>query len=101
MTAIVTFVDIAGYFDVFAIFRVRTHLADFVGATNRPVLIEHRPLSDHVFLPLEIERTNHVRGVFDFFATVVFNTVNPGRTTSGCDDAALIKPCACEATENE
>ena len=100
-TVIVTFVDIAGYFDVFATFSVTTHFVALDGATKRPETMEHDPDSDQVFFPVEIDFTNHVNGVFDFFATTVFRTVNPGLTTIGCDEAVLIKPCACEATVNE
>ena len=92
MTAIVTFVDIAGYFDVFATFNVRTHFPALVGATNREEEIEHGPDSDQVFLPLEMVFTSPVREVFDFFVTVVFRTLNPGRTTIGCDEVALSTP---------
>jgi hypothetical protein len=92
-TAIVTFVDIAGYFDVFATFSVKTHFVALEIATRRPDEMEHGPDSDQVLFPVE--------GVLDFFATTVFSTVNPGRTTIGCDEAVLIKPCACEATVNE
>lgn len=89
----------AGYFDVFATFRVRTHLPDFVGATNRLVLIEHGPLSDHVFLPVEIDRIIQVRGVFDFLATTVFITVNPGRATTFADGALLPADVRVEMTK--
>jgi hypothetical protein len=94
----VTFVDIAGYFDVFATFSVTTHLVALEIATNRPDEMEHGPDSDHVFFPVEIDFTNHVNGVFDFFATTVFRTVKPGRTTIGCDEDTLSTPCACDDT---
>ena len=87
-----TFVDIAGYFDVFATFNVTTHFVVFAGATKRPDAMEHEPVSDHVFLPVEIDRTIQVNGVFDLFATTVFRTVNPGLTTIGCDPEILSKP---------
>lgn len=87
-----TFVDIAGYFDVFATFNVSTHFVVFAGATKRPDAREHEPVSDHVFLPVEIDVTNKVNFVFDFFATTVFRTVNPGLTTIGCDAETLNKP---------
>ena len=96
-----TFVDIAGYFFVFATFSVTMHFVAFEIATSRPDEMEHGPDSDHVFFPVEIDFINHVNGVLDFFAITVFNTVNPGRTTIGCDEAVLIDPCACEATVNE
>ncbi len=96
-----TFVDIAGYFDVFATFSVTTHFVAFEIATRRPDEMEHGPDSDQVLFPVEIDFTNHVKGVLDFFATTVFSTVNPGRTTIGCEEVTLIKPCACEATVNE
>ena len=100
-TVIVTFVDIAGYFFVFATFSVTTHFVFLLGATSRPDVIAHGPDSDHVFFPVEIDFTNHVNGVFDFFATTVFSTLKPGLTTIGCEEDALSKPCDCDATENE
>ena len=84
-----TLVDIAGNFDVFATFKVRTHFPDFEGATSRPALTEHGPDSVQVFLPVETDRTNHVSGVFDLFATTVFKTVNPGRATTVADGVLL------------
>ena len=95
-----TLVDIAGNLDVFATFSVTTHFTDLVGATSRPVLMEHGPDSDHDFLPLEIERTNHVSGVLDFFATRVLRTVNPGRATT-FTDGALLPADVCEETMKE
>lgn len=84
-----TFVDIAGYFDVFATFSVTTHLVALETATNRPDEMEHGPDSDHVFFPVEIDFTNHVNGVFDFFATTVFRTVKPGRARIFVEAALL------------
>ena len=95
-----TLVDIAGYLDVFATLSVTTHFTDFVGATSRPALREHGPDSDHVFLPLEIERTNHVSGVLEFFATSVLRTVNPGRATT-FTDGALLPADVCEEMMKE
>lgn len=89
---IVTLVDIAGYFFVFATFSPITHVPFFVGATRREALIEHGPDSDHVFFPVEILRTNHVSGVFDFRATAVLRIANPGRATTPTD--ALLIPTA-------
>ena len=93
-----TFVDIAGYFDVFATFSVTTHFVVFEIAIRRPDEMEHGPDSDQVLFPVEIDFTNHVNGVFDFFATTVLRTLKPGRTTIGCDEVTLSKPCACDAT---
>ena len=97
---IVTLVDIAGYFFVFATFSVITHVPFFDGATSRDALIEHGPDSDHVFFPVERLRRNVVRSVLDFFATAVFRTVNPGRATI-LDDAALVPAVVCAATAKE
>ena len=79
MTVIVTFVDIAGYFDVFATFNITLHVVAFDGATNREEEMEQAPDSDQVFLPFEIVFTKEERVVLDFFDTDVFNTVKPGR----------------------
>lgn len=64
-----TLVDIAGYFDVFATFKVSLQDVTFDGATKREAEIEQSPVSDHVFLPLEIVLTKNDSGVFDFFTT--------------------------------
>ncbi len=98
--AIVTLVDIAGYFFVLATFSLITQVPFFVGATRREALIEHGPDSDHVFFPVEILRTNHDKGVFDFFATAVFRTINPGRARIP-SDALLIPTADCADTLNE
>ena len=71
----------AGYLVVLATLSVITQVLFFVGATSRDDFIEHGPDSDQVFLPVETLRTKRVRSVFDFFATTVFKTVNPGRAT--------------------
>jgi hypothetical protein len=97
---IVTLVDIAGYFFVFATFRVNTHVPFFDGATSRDALIAHGPDSDHVFVPVDTVRTNVLRSVFDFLATAVLRTVNPGRATI-LDDAALVPAVVCAATAKE
>jgi hypothetical protein len=97
---IVTRVDIAGYFFVFATFRVITHVLFFVGATSRDALIVHGPDSDHVFVPVDTVRTNVLRSVFDFFDATVFKTVNPGRATI-LDDDSLIPEEVCAATAKE
>lgn len=89
---IVTLVDIAGYFFVLATFSLITQVPFFVGATRREALIEQGPDSDHVFFPVEILRTNQDRGVFDFRATAVFRTRNPGRAAIPTD--ALLIPTA-------
>jgi len=96
----VTLVDIAGYFDVFATFSVNLHVAAFAGATRRDETMEHGPDSDHIFLPLEMVFTNHVTGVFDFFAIVVFNTMKPGRTTTLTDEG-LTPADVCDESEKE
>ena len=90
--------DIAGYFDVVATYKVRMHFPTFVGATRRDAAMEQGPDSDQVFLPLERERTNDVSGVFDFFATTVFSTVNPGLATTLTEEG-LTPAEVCEVTE--
>jgi hypothetical protein len=97
---IVTLVDIAGYFFVFATFSVITHVLFFVGATSRDALIEQGPDSDHVFFPVETVRMSVVRRVCDFLTTDVFRTVNPGRATIA-DEAELIPAVVCAATVKE
>jgi hypothetical protein len=71
---------------------VTTHFAVFDGDTNRLAAMEQGPVSDHVFLPVEMDFTNHVNGVFDFFAVTVFSTLKPGLTTIGSDEETLNKP---------
>lgn len=93
-----TFVDIAGYFDVFAIFNVSTHFPALIGATKREEDMEHGPDSDHIFFPLEIVFTKNDKGVFDFFATVDFKTVKPGRATTFTDEG-LLPADVCDTTE--
>jgi hypothetical protein len=97
---IVTLVDIAGYFFVFATLKVITHEPFFEGATSRDALIVQGPDSDHVFVPVDRLRTNVLRSVFDFLDTTVFKTVNPGRATI-LDDASLIPEEVCAATAKE
>jgi hypothetical protein len=89
MMLIVSLVDIAGCFFVFATFRVITHVLFFDGAINREALMEQGPDSDHVFLPVEILRTNPLRRVFEFLETTVFSTRNPGRAAMA-GDAELV-----------
>lgn len=95
-----TFVDIAGYFDVLATLRVRTHFAVLLGATNRDAEMEHSPDSDQDFFPFEIVFTKNDNGVLDFFDTFVFNTVNPGRATT-FTEVVLLPADVCDTTENE
>ena len=76
----VTFVLIAGYFFVFATFRINTHLVFFFGAMSFVPLMLQGPDSDHCFFPVEMEvRCDESREVLPFF-TMVFFTVKPGRT---------------------
>jgi hypothetical protein len=100
MMLIVSLVDIAGCFFVFATFRVITHVLFFDGAINREALMEQGPDSDHVFLPLEILRTNPLRRVFEFLETTVFSTRNPGRAAMA-GDAELVPSDVWAATVNK
>ena len=75
----VTFVLMAGYFFVFATFRINTHLVDFFGAMSFVPLMLQDPDSDQVFFPGEIVETNHESGVVLPLFAVAFFTVNPGR----------------------
>ena len=77
-----TFVDIAGYFDVFATFSVILHVVFLFGASRYVLQITQEPVSDHVFFPVEIDFTNAVNEVLDLLFTAVFKTLNPGRTTT-------------------
>lgn len=95
-----TLVDIAGYFFVFATFRLITQVPFFDGATSRDALIEQGPDSDHVLFPVETVRKNVVSRVCDFRATDVFKTTKPGLATIA-DEAGLTPTVVCAATEKE
>jgi hypothetical protein len=97
---IVTLVDIAGYFFVFATFNVITHVPFFEGATSRDVLMLHGPDSDHVLFPVETVRINVVRRVCDFLATDVFRTMKPGLATIFFA-VGLMPTVVCAATAKE
>ncbi len=84
----VTRVDIAGNLLDFATVRRTTHLVWVLGATNRPREIRHDPASFQVFLPGDTLVNNRDNSVDDFFATVVFRTVKPGRADNANDVAA-------------
>jgi hypothetical protein len=97
---IVTLVDIAGYFLVFATFNVMTHLPFFDGATRREALIEQGPDSDHVLFPVETVRMNDVRRVLDLRTTDVFRTMKPGLATIFFA-VGLMPTVVCAATAKE
>jgi hypothetical protein len=97
---IVTLVDIAGYFFVFAIFRLITHLPFLEGATSRDALIEQGPDSDHVLFPVDTVRMNDVRRVCDFLATDVFRMMKPGLATIFFA-VGLMPTVVCAATAKE
>ena len=63
----------------------------FFGATRRVPRIEQGPVSDHVFLPEEMELMNEVTRVDDPRLTVVFFTLKPGRTEPA-RAAELVRP---------
>jgi hypothetical protein len=63
-----------------ATLRTNTQLVIFFGATSLFPRIEQGPVSDHVFLPAEMELMNEVTRVADPRFTVVFFTLKPGRT---------------------
>jgi hypothetical protein len=84
----VTRVDIAGYFLVFATLRERRHVVFLFGATSFPRTIEHDPDSFQVFLPVDTLVRRRDKSVRDFFDTSVFTTVKPGRAESDKDVAA-------------
>ena len=90
--AIVTLVDIAGYFFVFATRSLITHVLFFFGVTKRVPLIEQGPCSDHVRFPVDTLRTKPERSGCDFLAATVLITLNPGRATIPTD--ALLIPAA-------
>ena len=89
----VTRVDIAGNLLDFATVRRTTHLVWVLGATNRPREIRHDPASFQVFLPGDTLVNNRDNSVDDFFATVVFRTVKPGRADNA-NDVAATRPFA-------
>ncbi len=95
-----TFVDIAGYFDVLATFSVTLQVVDRDGATKRLPTMEQAPVFVQVFFPVETDRMRLDRDVFDFLATVVFNTVKPGRADTFTDEG-LLPADVCDETENE
>jgi hypothetical protein len=97
---IVTLVDIAGYFFVFATFNMITHVLFLLGVTNRIPLIEQGPDSDHVPFPVDTLRTKLERRGCDFFVATVLITLNPGRATI-LGDAALVPSVVWAATVNK
>jgi hypothetical protein len=84
----VTRVDIAGYFLVFATLRERRHVVFLLGATSFPRTIEHDPDSFQVFLPVDTLVRRRDKDVDDFFATSLFLMVKPGRAESDKDVSA-------------
>jgi hypothetical protein len=72
----------AGYLPFFATFRVTTHEAAALGAFNLVPTMAHGPVSVHVFFPVDNDETSQVSGVFEFFFTIDFLTVKPGRAAS-------------------
>jgi hypothetical protein len=84
----VTRVDIAGYFLVFATLRERRHVVFLFGATSFPRTIAHGPDSFQVFLPVDTLVRRRDKDVDDFFATSLFLMVNPGRAESDKDVSA-------------
>jgi hypothetical protein len=85
----VTRVDIAGYFLVFATLRERRHVIFLFGATSFPRTIEHDPDSFQVFLPVDTLVRRRDKSVDDFFATSLFLMVKPGRAESDKDFAEI------------
>jgi hypothetical protein len=79
LTATRSLVDIAGYLPFFATFKVTTHEAAALGAFSFVPTMKHGPVSFHVFLPFDTLVRRRDKRVDDFFATVDFFTVKPGR----------------------
>lgn len=69
----------AGYFPAFATRNVTLQTVATLGATSRPLAIEHFPVSDHRFAPFDGVVMIFVSDVLDFVATTVCFTINPGR----------------------
>jgi hypothetical protein len=72
----------AGYLPFFATFKVTTHEAADLGAFSFVPTMEHGPDSLQVFFPVETDDMSQVSGEFEFFFTVDFFTVKPGRAVN-------------------
>jgi len=78
----------AGYLPLFATFSVTTHEAAALGALSFVPTMEQGPDSLQVFFPVDIDDKSHDKGVLEFFLTVDFFTVKPGRAVSCNADVA-------------
>ena len=59
-----------------------TQDAEALGAFSLVPIIEHGPDSLQVFFPVDTDDTSQVSVVFEFFFTIDFFTVKPGRAVS-------------------